>query len=652
MPYEIETKDGIVLRGIPDDVAPDDPSVKQRVQAARTQARQQSPEYQAKVQAQQDADRELYDPTKGMSVGEKSLANIGAGMDNLIHGARQRYNEITGDEGTANALRQETAEKRKRDERLAESQTGGGALQFAGEVLPTLVIPGGSTIKGAAVVSALGGALQPTAEGESAALNAGVGAAFGGALAGAMKGAGKAYRALVPGNAQTRATQRVAQELGPDAAAQAATLRQALPQAAAAPPVPASGWMGRLGRTQPGVLPNTAAGPGGIPLSAAAHAGDDTLARLEQASRLRNPELWSGFTRAHGEGVANAVRGATAEADDIGSRVAQRGTDYRNARAAAMQAMDPDRFASELPNLRQHVADLLDSPDAVDSGVASALKETARILQNERVSPEHLAELRKNLSGRIVPGNILKSADRSNPAILRLTGTIDNMLDNLSGDAWRPVNEGFRAQSAGVEAGRAAQRVRDVFFDPLSGNARKTAVDALGEIPAVTEDALRKAMEHGFDKTRRTDLFSAPTREGLTNALDAVRAQNIIQRLNKTATAGGGSATATNMTALAQEEARQAALNRLGSIPTVGRLLRAGVETAGTLRNGRTDAALAEALQNPQAMAQLLGRIEKAQGPQAAVSLSRMLKEAARNTRNVTPGLTMDMRNTAPTADQ
>jgi hypothetical protein len=203
MPYEIETKDGIVLRGIPDDVAPDDPSVKQRVQAAR----RQTPEYQAKAQAQQDADAKLYDPTAGMSVAEKSLANIGAGMDNLIHGARQRYNEITGDEGKAAELRQETTEKRKRDERLADSQTGGGVLQFVGEALPTLVIPGGSTIKGAMAAGALGGALQPTAEGESAILNAGVGGAFGGALSGAMKGAGKVYRAVVPGNAQTRATQ-------------------------------------------------------------------------------------------------------------------------------------------------------------------------------------------------------------------------------------------------------------------------------------------------------------------------------------------------------------------------------------------------------------------------------------------------------------
>jgi hypothetical protein len=35
MTYEIETKDGIVIRGIPDDIKPDDPVIKMRVEAAR-----------------------------------------------------------------------------------------------------------------------------------------------------------------------------------------------------------------------------------------------------------------------------------------------------------------------------------------------------------------------------------------------------------------------------------------------------------------------------------------------------------------------------------------------------------------------------------------------------------------------------------------
>ena len=643
MPYEIETKDGIVLRNIPDNIAPDAPEIKQRVAAAREQATPQG-----RQKAAVEAARAQYDPTKGMSVWERGAANVGAGMDNLIHGVRQRYNEITGDEETAAALRAETAEKRKRDEHLADSMTGGKVLQFAGEAIPTLVIPGGSTIKGAMAAGALGGALQPTAEGESAALNAGVGAAFGGALSGAMKGAGKAYRAIRPGNAETRAAQQIAAELGPDAGQRAAALRQTLRGATggpAAPPASGGGsWLRNMARRGGGAQPNPTPGPGGIPLSAAAHAQDDALAVLEQASRLRNKEAWAAFDREQATALANRLRGATGEADEIANRVAQRGANYRNARAAAVGAMDEGRFASELPGFQQHLDDLLRSPDAVDSGVRSALNESRGIAGADYVSPEHLMELRKNLSGRLVPGNVLKSADRSNPAIQRLTGQIDNLLDNLSDDAWRPVNEGFRRDSAGVESARAAQRVRDMFYDPVSGLARKTSRTAGGDIPEITEKGITDALGQGWDKARRADLFSAETRQGLQEVQDAVRRQNIIQRLKKSGSAGGGSDTAGNFTALAQEEARQGILNSLGNVTGVGPMLRVGAETLGAVRNARTDAALANALQNPQAMQQLLAQVERMQGPQAAVNLARMLREAAAKTRNVAPGLTMDIR--------
>src|SRR5262245_45049566 len=36
MPYEIETKDGIVIRNIPDEIKPDSPELRQRVQQVRT----------------------------------------------------------------------------------------------------------------------------------------------------------------------------------------------------------------------------------------------------------------------------------------------------------------------------------------------------------------------------------------------------------------------------------------------------------------------------------------------------------------------------------------------------------------------------------------------------------------------------------------
>jgi hypothetical protein len=43
MPYSIETKDGILIENIPDNISPDDPSIKERVNAIRTQNNMESP---------------------------------------------------------------------------------------------------------------------------------------------------------------------------------------------------------------------------------------------------------------------------------------------------------------------------------------------------------------------------------------------------------------------------------------------------------------------------------------------------------------------------------------------------------------------------------------------------------------------------------
>ena len=65
MPYEIETNDGIVIGNIPDDVPRDSAQLKARVNQARMQRRRDSPEFQAKLAAQQAAAREMYDPPRG-----------------------------------------------------------------------------------------------------------------------------------------------------------------------------------------------------------------------------------------------------------------------------------------------------------------------------------------------------------------------------------------------------------------------------------------------------------------------------------------------------------------------------------------------------------------------------------------------------------
>ena len=92
MPYEIETKDGIVIRGIPDDITPDHPSVKERVLAARSGSAmkpQATPEQQSQASVVSRIGQGLRDPidagaqllTKALPEG---VVNAGNALNNLI----------------------------------------------------------------------------------------------------------------------------------------------------------------------------------------------------------------------------------------------------------------------------------------------------------------------------------------------------------------------------------------------------------------------------------------------------------------------------------------------------------------------------------------------------------------------------------------
>jgi hypothetical protein len=89
---------------------------------------------QEKLDADAAEDREKYDPTKGMGWGEKALVNVGAGIDSAWQGAKQLVGQGESDEAIK--------EKRRIDQHLADQTTGGGLLQVAGEIAPT--IPWGS----------------------------------------------------------------------------------------------------------------------------------------------------------------------------------------------------------------------------------------------------------------------------------------------------------------------------------------------------------------------------------------------------------------------------------------------------------------------------------------------------------------------------
>lgn len=128
MPYDIKTKDGIVLKDIPDDIKPDDPILKQKVQEARVQY--QLPEIEVK-------------PEQTYNKGAESVRSAAGGLlleyaDELE--AALRTGKISGPEYTK--LRDEL---RAKQEQFAKENP---SLALGTKIAGSLVMPGGVAVKG------------------------------------------------------------------------------------------------------------------------------------------------------------------------------------------------------------------------------------------------------------------------------------------------------------------------------------------------------------------------------------------------------------------------------------------------------------------------------------------------------------------------
>ena len=117
--------------------------------------------------------REEFDPTKDMTGSEKVLANLGAGFANLGQGVESLKTKAFGSKQDQAAMDADIWEKRARDEQLANATTGGGALQLAGEIAPTLLIPGGGLASVAGRGAAQAAAGLRAAQGLSGVIGAG-----------------------------------------------------------------------------------------------------------------------------------------------------------------------------------------------------------------------------------------------------------------------------------------------------------------------------------------------------------------------------------------------------------------------------------------------------------------------------------------------
>jgi hypothetical protein len=221
-------------------------------------------------------------------------------------------------------------------------------------------------------------------------------------------------------------------------------------------------------------------------------------------------------------------------------------------------------------------------------------------------TPDHLATIRANLSGRQNPldPNVFKAAPRDAPATLSVLREVDNILNNATNNRWQGAVQSYARDSDAVRAAQAAGKVRGAYFDQETGRVLGVAADAAGDVPKITEAGLGRAMNaaRGPDKSL---VLSPEANRRLENILGALRRQNIVQGVKRSATAGGGSNTASDtIAARAAGDAADAIMGATtGPAAPVARGVMSAVRGAA---DARKDEALAAALQNPDRMIEII----------------------------------------------
>lgn len=561
------------------------------------------------VELEKQANRE-------MGLGERVFKSLGAGFADIPLAVRQIFNR---DPEQARKLEQEAADKREVDRDLArstdlgilpnkvlgvETPTLGSTAQFQGKVTPSLLIPaaplGGLGMVGNSMLVGGGmAALDPTVEGESRAKNMLVGGATSGVLPLATAAIRPVYNAVTRSGGQKAAAGELSQALTPDGADQATVLRQTID---------------RLRQAQ---QPR----PGGvnIPLSTAAQLRDAELARLEAGSRTRSGANWYDFDQQQARAVADEVRRATASADDVGARRALRSANRETRAAQAFSTINEPAFMRDLNGFRNNLEVAMRTPEASDPAVRSMLEALRGELDRlgPDFGPQHLATIRANLASKapLVPQNAYQAAPRSSPATMSVLREVDNILNNATGNRWQQVVSGYAKESDAVRAAQAAGKVREAFWDS-TGQVKKKAADVAGDVPIITEFGLRGAI-NSTAGPQKNILLSNEASQRLNSIVDALRAQGLVQGVKRSATAGGGSNTASDiMAARTAGAVADAATNVVGGpAATVGKGM---LDSLRAYATANKDRALAEALQNPQQMISLLEAKLRAGAPMTA----------------------------------
>lgn len=334
-----------------------------------------------------------------------------------------------------------------------------------------------------------------------------------------------------------------------------------------------------------------------VPVSSAAVLQRPEIARLEQASRLRATAPWSEFDARQGTALWDTVRGATREADDLAKAFKDRAENWASRWAEASDKIKPRVFARRMADLKSKLDTAALSPDAVNPSVMAALQEIDDTVMKfgTGFTPSHLQKLRAEFNGKVKPmaAGALAKAPRDSVQLRSLIDEMDDILNAATSGKWDNVRRGYAQDSERVYASKAASKVRGAFVDP-DGMLRKTAVTP--DVPKVTQAGLRQAIDSARLPDGSTAL-SGQAQQQLQDVLDAIIRQDYVGGVKRSGIVGGGSDTMSNALSLGR--------NYLPS--WLGGLLDAG---RGVVR-GRTDAAMASLLMNPDDLALALSGLPR-----------------------------------------
>jgi hypothetical protein len=560
---------------------------------------------------------------------ERAAIQLGAGADTVRQGIRQLF----ANEEERKAIDREVAAMRPLKKALAAQTdtktlpsffpTGGEVLQGIGEALPLMAVPvgayanvaralpralglstaastparvgTGALIGDAAIAGSVAGALNPVINDESRLMNAAVGGAASTVTPAAL-GAGRgAYNMVTQRGGQNRAGAQVAQEITEGAPDRSAALQATI---------------GQL----------RAARQGNIPLTTAAVLRDPALARLEAGSRARRGDLYYDFDQAQARAVADELTKATSGATQIEARRNLRSRNRELLYNQAMGSVNEPAFASNLTNFRSNLETAMQTAESSNPAVRNMLQSVVNEIDRlgPNFGPENLAVIRANLAAKqpMNPQTAYQAAPRDSPATMSVMREIDDILNRVSNNRWSSVLDAYKRDSDLVRASQAAGKVRELFYEPDTGRVRKTAADPAGDVPLITEFGLGSAI----DRTRQggRSMLDPTAQMRLQSILDALRSQRIVQGVKRSATAGGGSNTASDQFAAK-------AAGQVGDVVSgmagggAGAVTRGALSAALNFANNQRDRALAEALQNPQKLIEILeGRLAANQPLSAA----------------------------------